>query len=433
MGTMSIDDGATSDTACKRKCFNCGVQGHQIADCPWEGEQTNSGKIAFREYLIEIEERRHQYSTKKPKQKRGKMNNYNKLRQWLRKNYHDGEIFDPISTITHGHSRKYDVLKNMHHSYREMFYVIMERTRERFNDLNGIATQTKKSEHNEIWQEPLNQAVKIGKPADFSQAQSNRVYADNKLIPRTRYLHYLMMDKQPICDKLRETLLPVEMDRVKCDEDNEVNVCSIGGGPGYDHMAVVLVVWYLYEMQRLRNHVSLRTIRPKHVKTDIFDLFHDEWRPIVSDLDKCFKQNIGHCLDDRDKSWWLNNEVKIHFGDVRNKLETTEMTANDDGHVLLSLRSVDLIVFQFVLHENSYFLLDKTGNICGLVDSALKYAKKGALMLCTDSTNTLWPALEKTAALYGWRYNSSGSEEHKIAFGPKSFVVLERLTISYGS
>lgn len=435
---MRKEDDVSSITPCNkcRKCFNCGEQGHQIADCSWEGEQTSAGRIAFRDYLIEIEERRQQYSIKRPKQKRGKMHNNSQLRQWLRKHYTDERIFDPISlilTIHSGHdSRKYDMVKKVHHSFREMFYDVIERTRERFNDLHG-SNQTKKSEHNEIWQEALNQAVKLGQPADFSQARSNRVYADNKLIPRTRYLYYLMMDQQPICDKLRKALLPVMVDEIISGTDNEVAVCSIGGGPGYDHMAVVLVIWYLYKMQPLGNLSNPQTIRPKQVRTEIFDLYDEDWKPIMSDLENCFKREAEELTNGHDKSWWLDNKVNMHCGDIRNKLEPTEIAEADKGHLLLTLRSADFIIFQFVLHENSSFLQNKSGNVGGLVDSALKYAKIGAIMLCTDSTNTLWPSLEATAASYGWRYSSSELDVHKIAFGPKSFVVLERLTLRWGS
>jgi hypothetical protein len=54
-------------------------------------------------------------------------------------------------------------------------------------------------------------------------------------------------------------------------------------------------------------------------------------------------------------------------------------------------------------------------------------AKKGTFLICTDSSNTLWPALKTTAAAHGWEFLGDAEADHKISLGPKAFVVLEKM------
>ena len=100
------------------------------------------------------------------------------------------------------------------------------------------------------------------------------------------------------------------------------------------------------------------------------------------------------------------------------------------AELLSSVRSADIIVFQFVLHENASFLVHKeTGLFVGATESILsdRGAKEGTFLICTDSGHRLWPALKKTAALHGWEFFGDAENDHKISLGPKSFVILEKM------
>ena len=69
------------------------------------------------------------------------------------------------------------------------------------------------------WTKTLNQAVKDGEPADFSNSYDNQIYSIEKLLPRVRYLYYLMMDYNPISNRIRKLFLP----DVLC-ENTDVNL-----------------------------------------------------------------------------------------------------------------------------------------------------------------------------------------------------------------
>ena len=48
-------------------------------------------------------------------------------------------------------------------------------------------------------------------------------------------------------------------------------------------------------------------------------------------------------------------------------------------------------------------------------------------MRCTDSNNFVWPVLKVTVETCGWLVIGDAEKDGKIAFGLKSFVIVERV------
>lgn len=208
-----------------KTCFHCGEKGHVQPECTLH-LQSDAGREAFRQY------QKAWLAEKKKKRSKPKNHHFLKFQQWMQTYGETGVICDPLVCAAQhiialkGKPQSFEWTKMVQLSYKEMFMDILERTRMRFS---GVTT---KRDHDDLWEQALNQAVKAGEPADFSQIEANRVYADNKLIFRTRYLFHLLMDDNPLSIQLRETLLPAKVvggDSVV--KRDGVKVASIGGGP----------------------------------------------------------------------------------------------------------------------------------------------------------------------------------------------------------
>lgn len=216
-----------------KTCFQCGEKGHEQPACPLE-EQSDAGKEAFLQY------QKAWLACKKPKKKKPKTHHFLKFQEWIQVHSERDSggvvvVCDPLVVAgrhiqeSEGKPLGYELTKMVQLSYKEMFMEIAERTRLRFSG------ETTKRDHDELWEQALNQAVKAGEPADFSQIEANRVYADNKLIFRTRYLYHLIMDSNPFSVKLRRMLLPTtafdDSERQSKFNQRTVRIASCGGGP----------------------------------------------------------------------------------------------------------------------------------------------------------------------------------------------------------
>lgn len=84
--------------------------------------------------------------------------------------------------------------------------------------------------------------------------------------------------------------------------------------------------------------------------------------------------------------------------------------------------------------QNASFIVEDDDHdqphIRGIMQDLFEHAPLGTVMIITDSVNTLFPLLKRTANEYDWRY--LGDEEVRksgksLAFqGPKNYVMLER-------
>jgi len=294
-----------------------------------------------------------------------------------------------------------------------------------------------------------------------------------------------------------------------------VRVCSVGDGPGYDHIALTIVSHFMHQV-----HCPTifdgggdggggggPSLRPTPIITQAFDLFDRDWDPVKKTLDRCYSLALSNTLvtspndDDDDICEGGRTETPIdrpsspqndsintvpaggrttlHHCDIR-------LSLDDPANVRLknALPHADVLTFQYVLHENAAVLLsdtrrgsatvdpgtgngdrdgngggddeDERGDVDGdgddiqeVVGDVLRRARVGTFLICTDSNNFVWPALKATAARHGWYFigdlekgrevteaNGGGGDgvgraaSSTISLGPKSFVLLERVTMT---
>jgi len=461
----------------KGLCFHCGNPGHSIANCPslLRGEgQSNAGLEALQRFVSHRKELRKKNGGKREKVNlKGPLFHLTKLKYWMKQNQNseqgESKVYDPLVL-----AKQSDECNFVNHAYREFFSHVMNFVEKEFaarmiqesledgastkdianqfspkpfrrkrlpqthNKVFDETDQIDKTFHyNYSWQLALNKAVKDGIPANFSNKPAIRVYAYDKLFPRVRYLHHLVMDRNEISDNIRKKLLLPEPYNV---ESGQVRVCAIGDGPGYDHIALGIVSSFLYQSQcpkSLKNHL----LKPKMIVTQAFDLFDKDWSPIMSSLNQSYRVALSKATmrdEDHEYNNLLVQNPTLNHCDIRLSLDNAK-----NKHLNDALPNMDIISFQYILHENSRTLLpnyEKQSHampyekdyqnidfIRGAMFDILQRARVGAFILCTDSNNFVWPILKKTATVFGWNFVGDFEKEESIALGPKSFVILERV------
>eukprot|EP00985_Skeletonema_marinoi_P027342 scaffold22316_cov97-Skeletonema_marinoi.AAC.2 len=188
---------------------------------------------------------------------------------------------------------------------------------------------------------------------------------------------------------------------------------SLGGGPGFDHVSFCIATKFLHDIQPQRSDLL-----PNRIKTQVYDLYNDDWEPVM--------ESLGECFDDQE-------HLTMHHVDLRLDLA-------DEAHEQLrsSLQTVDIIIAQFVLHENASFIAQDVEidgvpqkQIVGVMRDILTMAPAGTIMIITDSANTLFPYLKDAANKNGWSYLCAEEQlreegKRRAYLGPKSFLILER-------
>ena len=445
---MPIHQQQQQDAKPPRTCFHCGQSGHMAAQCIAKlrkQERTPEGQAAFRSYLTTGAQ---QQGTEgeivvPPRRADNSLHHYHKLQIWMQEQQKqqasspddNHQIGDPISLAfaaaspnkTHPSLRK-----DLFHSYRDLFDQTMKALHKRYKQhISHHYDDDNDNEEKDFgWREILTEAVKEGTPAEFCDAAALRGYTLEKMAPRCRQLHHLIMDHDnDFSQSIRALLLPRSTSSSSHDDNDNnrvVSVCSIGGGPAFDHISICCVVRFLQDLQSPSSMASSQTV---DIHTRVFDLWDHHWGPIAEDL--------MHCWNNDDDTTTPTNSMTMHHADLRLSLESPS------NHELLdAIPIADVIVFQFVLHENASFLVvnDDDDNAddddvkkflrddCAVSD-VFRRAKLGAIMVCTDSVNFLWPALKATATRHGWAYLGNAEKTHKIVLGPKSFVILERTNV----
>ena len=359
---------------------------------------------------------------------------------------------------------------NLEHAHRESFHRVMDNVRQ---SLAMKLNVTPSDEASSTWQAELTRAVELGRPANFSvnhdynnsigldekddSGRCLRVYAVEKLQARCRQLHHLVFGDDVFASRVRSMLLPIPISSslgsasalasaaALCNgvEETGVNIISIGGGPGYDHVAMCLASKFLHDIQPQR-----KVMKQRQITTRVFDLFDKDWEPVMVCLGECLHQSLSQDEIERRKDDGncdaVNNgsNMTMHHADIRLRLE--DACNNDLGR---ALEVVDIICVQFCLHENASFIVKDAENseqdeqqqhnqrrICGVMGDIFEKAPIGTIMIVTDSANTLFPPLKTTAQSCGWKYlgddEKRGSGTKLAYLGPKSFVMLERIKIT---
>ena len=469
-------------------CFHCGEPGHHTSSCLIRTThgQTAKGREAFKRYIKrkrelakQLHRRRHcsssiddddDYVVKDDR-------HFHKVIQWMKEVATCGldddsiiEARDPFAllkaeeeeqfntlnnnndnTITQQQQQRWDELhrakrKHIDRGHRQEFNRIIDNIRCLLTNTLGVTSEDILQSQ---WQEELTQAVVLGRPANFSSSDVEneepggrclKVYTVEKLHARCRQLHHLAFNDDEFAGRVRSLLLPIpiqssSLNDTTCD-NSSVNMISLGGGPGYDHVAMCLVAKFLHDIQPQRSMMRRRSIR-----TQVFDLFDKDWEPIMITVSDCLEQSLADGNNNnseiRDGNAHSNSEMTMHHADIRLGIEDTS-----NADLAQALESVNIIAVQFCLHENASFLVEDYANggdgnedpkqqrLGGVMKDIFHHAPKGTTMIVTDSSNTLFPPLKSTANEYGWVY--LGDEEmrkdgRKLSFlGPKSYVMLHR-------
>ena len=278
-----------------------------------------------------------------------------------------------------------------------------------------IKSYRNKNDYNP-WTQDLNQAVKKGKPADFSNEKKNRMYTVQKLDTRTRYLYLLMMDDNIIADRLRQMLL----DKLQqgLDGSMNLNIGSIGGGPGYEYVAMWIVLLFLVNMNKT---VEVPNVK---VNTTVFDLF-GEWRDMVQSIKNGLVETINGLQNEEiSTNIFQSGGMSMKLCDIRESLDCTNINKN----LLISLEKVDIICFSFVIHENaSSILTEDKSRVQGAILDILEKARIGTFIVFIDSNNFCWEALKASAKEYGWEYFGAAERKCRIIHGPKEYVLMQRM------
>jgi hypothetical protein len=411
-----MDDINISTTSSHRRCFQCGGLGHKTCYCT-SSEDFNKGEESYKRYK-DNRLRNH--------------NHFDKLVRWMSKSKpqeHSSEhaAVDPLiwlnsqapitsidgSFVTQRsldlHRAKYNDLDK---AQRTAFGGTIAQLKARLSDRLNVSSDDEGASQ---WHKQLTQAVALGQPAEFSANNKGehciKVYAVEKLQPRCRQLHHLIFHDNSFCAKIRSKLLPSATNSLI------TNCISLGGGPGFDHISFCIAAKFLHDIQPKRD-----VLLSNRIKTMVFDLYNDDWEPVMKSLAQCF--------DDEE-------HLTMHHADLRLDLA-------DEAHEQLrtSLQSVDLIIAQFVLHENASFIAKEVEiegvrqmQIVGVVRDILAMAPVGTIMIITDSANTLFPCLKSAAKENGWKYLCAEEQlreegKRRAYLGPKSFLILDRVRIN---
>ena len=418
-------------------CFHCGFKSHAIDACPslLRGEeQSSKGKaaqLAF--YDARKKWRKEHGKNKKPK---SNIHHYLAMKEYLcslSSTIKPGEckFRDPVKILKR-YPQENSSPNKLQKAAREFFNCIhaplLQKIILSFEniddsvDYNDIVRTYRHKNENNPWVHTLNNAVRKGCPADFSDVAKNRYYTIQKSETRTRYLYLLIMDDNSICKEIRDVLIGL----LNKPDGGKIRVCTLGGGPGYDHVAIWVALLFIYNMNE---SIANKKIT---VNTDVYDLY-GEWEDIVITMD----QSLDHTLKaiseadngkDHFKTCIFKGEgASTKLCDIREDLDSPVNSALSE-----SLLEADIIFFSFVIHENASIIISKDEDdplIQGAARDIMERSRIGTVMICTDSNNTCWPAFRLSAKFFGWEFFGSLERGSRISLGPKEWLLCRRVEI----
>lgn len=401
-------------------CFQCGGLGHKTCYCKSSSaEINNEGRESFKRYK-DNRKKNHDH--------------FGKVLRWMTESKRLDSDDEPIDPLVWLKSQAPTDIDGRCVTQRSL-----DLRRSKYNDLDkaqrtlfgGAIAQLKLSLSNRLnvssedqlasqWHKKLTRAVQLGQPAEFSSTNKEEhcieVYAVEKLQPRCRQLHHLIFHDNSFSAKIRSRLLPSANNKAQ----SSTNCISLGGGPGFDHISFCIAAMFLHDIQPNRSN-----LQPNRIKTEVYDLYNDDWEPVMSTLRQCFDK------DDEKES------LTMHHVDLRLDLD-------DKSHEQLrtSLQTVDIICAQFVLHENASFIAQdveiegrQQKQIVGVMRGIFRCSPLNTIMIITDSANTLFPYLKDCAREHGWKYLCAEEQlreegKRRAYLGPKSFLILLRMNIA---
>ena len=384
-------------------CFNCGATTHLSTTCTLP--QTESGKLAwkaFKNYLATQPK-----PTKKPR-------HYNHILQAAAPTT---TVIDPVdylhatrNTKRGRHDLHMGSLQFLDHIHTQLIAHLQHAF-----GLDSQQSSTKSG--NNTLDLALGVALKDGAPAVFTQSHELALYTTYRLAARTRHLYLLLLSTVKTCACVRHLLLPLIVEEKSGPTPSihavvpplPLQVCAIGGGPGFEHVALCSTAAYLASLQGIQNTI------PPPIQTTLLDLYADHWREKMHRLNAAAQQCIPQHSETRVETCTL---------DLRNNYDNQD--DQDDHNTRRDIGCFDLFLMCYVLHENAAFLIEGNDLCEGCITDILLHAKSGAVVLCCDASNRLWPVMTRAAESRGWDVETK-PEKRVSKGGPKScWVAVKR-------
>jgi len=399
-------------------CFNCGGNNHISRNCTKPPCQ--AGKDAWNTFKTTNNNKNKQTSSKRPR-------NYTQV---LRQSFSLSDITDPVTHIrsTRNTKRGQHDLHMASVAFLEALHgllIVPLRTgfalppHETSTSSSSSSSSSNSNSSNDSisLDQDLARALKDGTPANFTDPHELALYTTFRLAARTRHVYAILLSELEGCARARKLLLPtmvlhsshgttvktkdivtkkeivteeiMEM-RVRGEEKNgekeercPVRVCAVGGGPGFEHVALCAVAAFMASLQ-------VAEVVPAPIHTTLYDLYSSHWQIPMDILNEAQRkhvpQNEGSLVDTK-------------FLDLRVGL------AEQDDKGREEIREFDIFLMCYVLCENSAHILTKeheTEEITGFVRDVMHSAKSGAVMISCDASNRLWPVMTKVALACGW-------------------------------
>ena len=158
-----------------------------------------------------------------------------------------------------------------------------------------------------------------------------------------------------------------------------VNVCSLGGGPAFDHVALSIAAAFLVDVQPVNalagGGVASTRHQPPQINTAVYDLYADQWSSIIEVVLDATQEVV-----ETSGSGWTTTEVVETSGFVTHPDNTVQNESCDirspleavcNTHLATTTLTADIFIFSFVLHENASFLRVEDGTPTGSVGGCL--------------------------------------------------------------
>jgi hypothetical protein len=216
----------------------------------------------------------------------------------------------------------------------------------------------------------LKRATHAGERPPFSDDDA-RVHYVHEYAPQ-RCLTFSVALYDRICNRVFSSLL------IDHDQQSPVYALSIGGGPGFDFIALLLLGVHLLELHK---YVGTRCDTDSVRTLDLRVIDNEAgWQSQVEFMaNKCLTY-----VRPAPSPLWTQSRCVFEWGDIT--------CADVDS---ITLNRTDLFVFQYVILENAMLL---RGCDWGMVRTVLRHAKKGAIVYVVDSSDALFPEVCSIAA-----------------------------------
>ena len=262
--------------------------------------------------------------------------------------------------------------------------------------------------HQELSQK-LSTSLVDGETVLFEDPGALGDYTLRRLRPRCRALFEVLLAQN--CTELVESLLK-RLDLCR-KEEREFRVASLGGGPGFDAIAMLAALAALKEASQQEPSANLWSER---FPTE--DCADCAVRCKVLDLAPAWTIALSAVSDVASEIWpWQSADFieLIAPSDLRDSMATSAVE---------EVGQADMVIAAYVLHENEAALLVE-GLLGGVIPDVFRAAPVGVPLIFLDATHRLWPALVETARA---SCSSSLSEErHDVDAMPFTVIVPEGL------